>query len=66
MRKDLYWLNGPWQGKLAMAARPRGGDWLEDDLSSWKREGVDTVLSLLTPRRRRIWISDRRLAKLSD
>ncbi len=49
MRKDLYWLNGPWQGKLAMAARPRGGDWLEDDLSSWKREGIDTVLSLLTP-----------------
>jgi len=49
MRKDLYWLDGPWPGKLAMAARPRGGDWLEDDLSSWKREGVDTVLTLLTP-----------------
>jgi hypothetical protein len=41
MRKDLYWLNGPWPGKVAMAPRPRGGDWLEDDLSSWKREGVD-------------------------
>jgi protein tyrosine phosphatase (PTP) superfamily phosphohydrolase (DUF442 family) len=49
MRKDLYWLSGPWQGKLAMAARPRGGDWLEDDLSGWRREGVDTVLSLLMP-----------------
>lgn len=32
-----------------MAARPRGGDWLEDDLSSWKRSGADSVLSLLTP-----------------
>lgn len=49
MRKELYWVDGPWLGKLAMAARPRGGDWLEDDLSSWKREGVDSVLSLLTP-----------------
>src|SRR5690349_5434996 len=49
MRKELYWVDGPWRGKLAMAARPRGGDWLEDDLSGWKQEGIDTVLSLLTP-----------------
>jgi protein-tyrosine phosphatase len=49
MRKELYWVDGPWNGKLAMAARPRGGDWLEDDLSSWRQEGTDTVLSLLTP-----------------
>ena len=49
MRKYLYWLDGPWRGKLAMAARPRGGDWLRDDMASWKRAGIDTVLSLLTP-----------------
>lgn len=49
MRKDLYWLDGPWRGKLAMAARPRGGDWLEDDLSGWKQAGTDVVVSLLTP-----------------
>jgi len=49
MRKYLYWLDGPWRGKLAMAARPRGGDWLRDDVASWKRAGIDTVLSLLTP-----------------
>lgn len=49
MRKDLYWLDGPWRGKLAMAARPRGGDWLRDDIGSWKRAGIDKVLSLLTP-----------------
>lgn len=48
MRKELYWLDGPWQGKLAMASRPRGGDWLQDDLSGWKQAGADTVLSLLT------------------
>jgi protein-tyrosine phosphatase len=49
MRKELYWLDGPWPGKLAMAARPRGGDWLKDDIANWKRAGIDMVLSLLTP-----------------
>ncbi|HVO81383.1 MAG TPA: dual specificity protein phosphatase family protein [Terriglobales bacterium] len=32
-----------------MAARPRGGDWLEDEVAGWNRAGIDTVLSLLTP-----------------
>ncbi|HEY1801335.1 MAG TPA: dual specificity protein phosphatase family protein [Terriglobales bacterium] len=47
MSTKLYWIHGPWAGKLAVAARPRGGDWLEDEISSWRRSGVDTVLSLL-------------------
>ena len=45
----LYWVDGPWLGKLALAARPRNGDWLEDEMSGWRGAGVDTVLSLLTP-----------------
>jgi protein-tyrosine phosphatase len=45
----LYWLDGHWKGKLALAARPRGGDWLEEDVATWKRAGVGAVLSLLTP-----------------
>ncbi len=49
MRIELYWVNGPWPGKLALAARPRGGDWLPDEVASWKRAGISTVLSLLTP-----------------
>lgn len=44
----LYWIEGPWPGKLAMAARPRGGEWLEDEIVNWQRQGVKTVLSLLT------------------
>src|SRR5579859_7832099 len=48
MATRLYWADGPWQGKLALAARPRGGDWLEDEMAAWRRDGVDTVLSLLT------------------
>ena len=48
MWTELHWVDGPWPGKLAMAARPRGGDWLEDELSSWHRAGISTVVSLLT------------------
>lgn len=44
----LYWVEGSWPGKVALAARPRGGDWLEDEITGWKRNGVDVVLSLLT------------------
>jgi protein-tyrosine phosphatase len=49
MRNELYWVGGQWPGKLAVAPRPRGGDWLENDIANWKRAHVNTVLSLLTP-----------------
>ena len=26
MPAGLYWIDGPWPGKLAVAARPRGGE----------------------------------------
>jgi hypothetical protein len=42
---DLYWVGGPWSGKLALAARPRAGEWLHDELANWRREGVDMVFS---------------------
>ncbi|MCL4850639.1 MAG: dual specificity protein phosphatase family protein [Bryobacteraceae bacterium] len=48
MWTKLHWVDGPWPGKLALAARPRGGEWLEDEITSWQREGVNTVFSLLT------------------
>jgi protein-tyrosine phosphatase len=28
--------------------RPRGGDWLEDEASSWRQSGVGVIVSLLT------------------
>ncbi len=31
-----------------MASRPRGGDWLGDEIANWQRAGIGTVLSLLT------------------
>lgn len=45
----LYWVDGPWRGRLALAARPRGGDWLGDEMSAWHHSGIGTVVSLLTP-----------------
>lgn len=46
--KNLYWVEGPWVGRLALSARPRGGDWLEGEIVAWQRDGVDLVFSLLT------------------
>jgi protein-tyrosine phosphatase len=47
MKADLFWIPGPWSGRLAIVARPRGGDWLVDEVSSWRTDGVDTVVSLI-------------------
>src|ERR1035437_4411930 len=49
MNPQLYWIQGPWPGRLAISARPRGGDWLEDEISGWRSAGIDSVVSLLTP-----------------
>ncbi|SPE43131.1 Protein-tyrosine phosphatase [Candidatus Sulfopaludibacter sp. SbA3] len=48
MYTPLYWLEGPWPGRLAISARPRGGDWLADEMKSWRSAGVGIVVSLLT------------------
>jgi protein-tyrosine phosphatase len=47
MKPNLYWIPGPWQGKLAVSTRPRGGDWLDDEVQGWCNAGVDAVVSLL-------------------
>jgi hypothetical protein len=48
-RRTYRTVDGPWPGKLALAARPRGGEWLHDELANWRREGVHSVFSRLTP-----------------
>lgn len=49
MPTKLYWLDEAWPGRIALSARPRGGDWLVDEVSDWKRSDIGTVLSLLEP-----------------
>jgi hypothetical protein len=44
---NIYWIAVDWPGRLGIAARPRGGDWLDDDVLEWKSAGVSLVVSLL-------------------
>ena len=48
MRAELHWITDAPNGRLAIMPRPRAGDWLVDELASWKSAGVDVVVSLLT------------------
>jgi protein-tyrosine phosphatase len=47
MRPEIYWVDRPGPGRVAIMPRPRGGDWLEDESRSLRREGVDVLVSLL-------------------
>ena len=47
MRAKIFWIDGPWRGRLAILPRPRGGDWLDDETGAWRRAGVHMVVSLL-------------------
>lgn len=33
MLTNLHWVNGPWPGRFALAARRRGDDWLEEEIA---------------------------------
>ena len=43
----LYWIEMAMPGRIATAARPRAGDWLESEVVDWKACGLDVVVSLL-------------------
>ena len=43
----IHWVGGVEAGRLGITARPRGGDWLGDEIRSLKSYGVDAVVSLL-------------------
>ena len=52
---DLYWIDP----SLAIASRPRGGDWLDDEMASLRRQGVDILVSCLaSPEERELGLSD--------
>lgn len=43
----LYWVRDT-DIRLAIVPRPRGQDWLADDLRALREHGIDTLVSLLT------------------
>ena len=45
----FYWIEAPGVPRLATMARPRAGDWLEDEVAHWARSGFGMVVSLLAP-----------------
>ena len=47
IRPMLYRLTTFSQGFLAIMGRPRGGEWLEDDIAGLKCEGIQIIVSLL-------------------
>ena len=48
MAESVYWIAGTWPGRLAIVARPRGGEWLADEIHRWQQAGIDVIVSLLT------------------
>jgi protein-tyrosine phosphatase len=47
MKAEIYPIEIVPYGRLAIAPRPRAGDWLEGEVESWQNAGVNCVVSLL-------------------
>src|SRR5690349_17873928 len=47
MRTTVYWVPSA-RGRLGVLPRPRGGDWLVDEIQALRDAGVDVLASLLT------------------
>ncbi|MBI2765310.1 MAG: dual specificity protein phosphatase family protein [Chloroflexi bacterium] len=50
---DLYWAEGAFPGRLAVAGRPRGGSFLADDIAAFGAHGVGALVSTLGPKETR-------------
>jgi protein-tyrosine phosphatase len=48
MKATVYPIELARPHRLAIIARPRGGDWLCDELAALSREGIEVVVSMLT------------------
>jgi protein-tyrosine phosphatase len=48
MRAQLYSIQELLTGQVSIMARPRGGDWLFDEIKALREAGVDILVSLLT------------------
>jgi protein-tyrosine phosphatase len=52
---DIFWIAGDTAPGLAIVTRPRPDDWLPDEMRQLKRDGIDTLVSLLE-RREAEWL----------
>jgi protein-tyrosine phosphatase len=48
MKATIYPIKAAAPNRIAIVARPRGGDWLCDELSALSNEGIDVLVSMLT------------------
>ena len=46
---SLNWVQGIEPHRVALMPRPRGGEWLSEEVAGWRDSGVALVLSLLEP-----------------
>src|SRR5258708_23204422 len=49
MPQNICWMSAAQPYRLAIVARPRGHDWLADEIEGLAREGIDILVSMLTP-----------------
>ena len=49
MGARVFWITGPWRGRLGIVPRPRGAEWLDYETRAWREAGLDIVVSLLEP-----------------
>src|SRR5215216_3937793 len=47
MAPEIYWVREVTTGRLGIMARPRSGEWLQDELSGCCQAGVNAVVCLL-------------------
>lgn len=52
MSTEIHWI-GSMAGEIGAGRTSSRGDWLEDEIADWKRGGISSVLSLLTPEEER-------------
>ncbi len=45
--QDIFWIDGDDAPALAIILRPRGGDWLEDEIRRFSQSGIQTIVSML-------------------
>jgi protein-tyrosine phosphatase len=48
MKATVYRIKDSLPGRIAIVARPRGGDWLCDEIAALSHEGIDVLVSMLT------------------